>query len=789
MKKLLVLLFAVLLACSASASLFYPDYFIYVNADVNGEDINVNTLTAADGNIGVLGVDTLFVTNTHAIDINAIDLNVIVGLNVEGDANFTDIGVSNNSYLDRNVYIDGNLHVGNITSNIDNLFTIYVGQITHQSEEGQATIFNMKHAAEKIGAIRFYSGGTQTLNISDNWLANENLTIEPFIAGVATGEKTVLDYPTGSWFFPEDINAEENVVGSRFISYNGSIATGANGSALGINTEASGQGGFACGVANKVSAQPSVIEAAGIGSFAGGRADGSDATIEATNEGSFAYGYSTSAVDVYRNITSSGLGSVAMGYSEGKINSLSSGSIAMGYITSDGLLQASGLGSVSMGFGTKAFGDGAVALGYDTNATGQGSFCAGDGTIASGIGSGAVGLDTIASGDYSFVAGKDTIASGDYSLAMGLTTTASGLQSAAVGQNTIALGQGSFAAGSASQANGIFSIAFGNASIANGNNSFAAGNAAVTNGNNSFASGVRATTNNAIATAFGIDTQADGRASLVFGDDAQTIGSGSMAGGWSVAPAAKRIFAIGYGAIALGYADTNTIAGDAETDYGAIALGYNVRSYAEAAVTLGKDLNNFNANSVLVNDLNVLGNADIDGNLHLTDTVWDDVAVTPSSVRLPASGAPTWTAYKGGQVLTFAGNADNNVFFSAQLPHGYKEGTDIFFHIHYIPEDNAAGNVRWVLTCAWSNQDSVVPSQSVYASTLATPEVTDQHTYGGIGGLTGTGKTISSVLLCGLGRMASSEAVDTYDNKDIYLASLDFHLEVDTIGSDGELSK
>jgi len=67
--------------------------------------------------------------------------------------------------------------------------------------------------------------------------------------------------------------------------------------------------------------------------------------------------------------------------------------------------------------------------------------------------------------------------------------------------------------------------------------------------------------------------------------------------------------------MAGGYSDTNLVAGDKRSDYGAIALGYNVQSLAEASVTLGKDLTNYNANSVLVNDLNVAGNAMIDGDL------------------------------------------------------------------------------------------------------------------------------------------------------------------------------
>lgn len=170
-------------------------------------------------------------------------------------------------------------------------------------------------------------------------------------------------------------------------------------------------------------------------------------------------------------------------------------------------------------------------------------------------------------------------------------------------------------------------------------------------------------------------------------------------------------------------------------------------------------------------------------------TVWDDQQINISSVRLPAAGAPTWTAYKGSQVLAFSGSADNTIYFTAQLKHKYKEGSDLEFHIHYIPEDNTAGNVRWVFTHSWANIGAAFPSETTVTTILATPEITDQHTLGEIAAaITGTGKTISSVLLCSLTR-TGSHGDDTYNAKDIYIAAEDFHLEMDTVGSRQEATK
>lgn len=170
-------------------------------------------------------------------------------------------------------------------------------------------------------------------------------------------------------------------------------------------------------------------------------------------------------------------------------------------------------------------------------------------------------------------------------------------------------------------------------------------------------------------------------------------------------------------------------------------------------------------------------------------TVWNDQQINISSVRLPAANAPTWTAYKGSQVLAFSGSQDNTIHFTAQLMHKYKEGNDIKFHIHYTPEDNAAGNARWVFTHSWANEEEAFPAETTVTTILATPEVTDQHTRGEIAEpISGTGKTISSILLCSLTR-TGTHGDDTYDNKAVYLDALDFHIEADTVGSRTEMAK
>jgi len=208
---------------------------------------------------------------------------------------------------------------------------------------------------------------------------------------------------------------------------------------------------------------------------------------------------------------------------------------------------------------------------YDINAT---NFIRGAKFISSAA--------TIASGANAVALGNTTTASGDYSTAMGYNTTASGSGGTALGVSTVASGGSSLAAGGTSVASGSQSISMGNNSTASATASIALGNNAVSSESYSVA----------------------------LGNWTRSAGLGSIAGGYTVG-AAPLIFAIGSGAIALGYSDTNMVAGDAAADKGAIALGYNVQALAEASVTLGKDLTNYNTNSVLIQDLNALGDANI----------------------------------------------------------------------------------------------------------------------------------------------------------------------------------
>ena len=173
--------------------------------------------------------------------------------------------------------------------------------------------------------------------------------------------------------------------------------------------------------------------------------------------------------------------------------------------------------------------------------------------------------------------------------------------------------------------------------------------------------------------------------------------------------------------------------------------------------------------------------------LELSTVVWDDQQVVLRTVGFGAS-APSWTAYKSSEVLAFNKAQDNQIFFSAQMSHRYKTGSTVEFHIHSTVPDNNSGVVRWIFTYSWADIGDTFPAASTITSeqTISANSL-DEHLYFDLDDLTGSADGVSSLLLCSLTR-EGTHVNDTYNN-DIYITALDFHIQIDTLGSRQETVK
>ena len=203
-------------------------------------------------------------------------------------------------------------------------------------------------------------------------------------------------------------------------------------------------------------------------------------------------------------------------------------------------------------------------------------------------------------------------------------------------------------------------------------------------------------------------------------------------------------------------------------------------------------------------------------------TRWEDLKVPVNAVEIKAKKRSDgtdiepaeWAGFKEGAslgLLWFKNESDEEdeqeVLFTVQMPHGWKEGTNIFPHVHWTSgkldnEGNleqghgAPGGARvtWGLEYTWVSVGGEFPDSDIfYGTDVATPNGTSLALYEhvitplGSGGINGSGKTLSSMLVCRLFRN-STAGTDTYGG-DAGLLEIDFHYQVDSDGSNQEYTK
>jgi hypothetical protein len=188
----------------------------------------------------------------------------------------------------------------------------------------------------------------------------------------------------------------------------------------------------------------------------------------------------------------------------------------------------------------------------------------------------------------------------------------------------------------------------------------------------------------------------------------------------------------------------------------------------------------------------------IDGSGELTllgtATVWDDLRVTPGSFDRPGVADPDIVAYdvNGGGVSTYLYEfAKNDVAsFVVQLPHSYMQGEDISVHIHWTPgargnEENGA-TVGWKVDYSWANIGGNF-------GTMATADLSDacdgtdhKHQMTPEVTITGSGKNISSMLICNVKRTDTGDDdtwASTTSGQLPMILEIDFHYPINTLGS------
>ncbi|MDD4554202.1 MAG: hypothetical protein PHP04_08385 [Bacteroidales bacterium] len=222
----------------------------------------------------------------------------------------------------------------------------------------------------------------------------------------------------------------------------------------------------------------------------------------------------------------------------------------------------------------------------------------------------------------------------------------------------------------------------------------------------------------------------------------------------------------------------------------------------------------YNAGSTSSPSWNKVVNADVQNGMSFQDdgspilngtaTQWNDLVISPLAGFSGSTNPPTFADFMGNlKIAQFEDKSSNEqqIFFSIQMPHNWKEGTSIYPHVHWTPLSSVAGAVKWNLEYNWQNYVAAGPvaytspvTIEIVSSSVASGDL-DKHLITAFSAITtstpttnnASGKKISSILMCRLYRN-SSHASDTYGGN-AGLLSFDLHYEVDSFGSRSEYTK
>lgn len=171
---------------------------------------------------------------------------------------------------------------------------------------------------------------------------------------------------------------------------------------------------------------------------------------------------------------------------------------------------------------------------------------------------------------------------------------------------------------------------------------------------------------------------------------------------------------------------------------------------------------------------------------HGNATVWDDANVGGVSLGGPVANRP------GTETLDDEGGTDTGIYVlgfgigdivsgAIEIPHSYKEGSDIVPHIHWQGNDAPSGTdyVKWELTYTVSQHEATLDAATTI--TIETAYDTQyEQVISAFAAITGTNFNMGDQFIFSLERVAA--AGDAYSGNALVM-TVGLHFEKDTVGS------
>lgn len=173
-----------------------------------------------------------------------------------------------------------------------------------------------------------------------------------------------------------------------------------------------------------------------------------------------------------------------------------------------------------------------------------------------------------------------------------------------------------------------------------------------------------------------------------------------------------------------------------------------------------------------------------------TGVFWDDLMFPASAINPPGAAAdPVLNTTNG--LLEFSASATNTIAIHVQMPHAWKEGSEIVPHVHWRKKTAGAGDVVWEIKYEFQNIGSTF-TDSPTTDTVSTASVGGGgdalvHSLSSWDHINMDDKTISCMGLITVSRLGGDGA-DTYGGV-AQLLQFDIHYQRDSFGSIAEYSK
>lgn len=163
-------------------------------------------------------------------------------------------------------------------------------------------------------------------------------------------------------------------------------------------------------------------------------------------------------------------------------------------------------------------------------------------------------------------------------------------------------------------------------------------------------------------------------------------------------------------------------------------------------------------------------------------TIWNDAFVDGLSLTGGATDPPVFAAIIG----TIYGNRFDDggiksLHGSIELPHDYKEGSDIVLHLHWIPTTANNGNCRWGVEWTVASVNGTFGAATTSEIDTAAGGTALAHKVVDVVTISGTNRKISDVIHFRVFRNGT-HANDTFTGN-AFLSRIAVHYECDTVGS------